>query len=174
MEVWLIALVIGLPVVGAAGVWLIRKGQRQRQYALVAVVAGLTGLGALTLLIVPVDGMIFGLIPRPPGRGPSFFVILGAAIVALGGLGLGLGLTLNLLRRDEQELKRTGPYFGLWLLALGGVAGLGLSGGNGLVLFLSWGLLIFVIYRLLTYGGVVADIHADMDERMERDRYDIL
>lgn len=174
MAVWLARLLFGLPWLGALAVWVAGRNRHGLQYLIAIVTGAVAGVAGLAMLLVRANDAAFALIPHPVGRRPGFFPILSVTTVALGGLLLALVLGRDLARSREHGLSWEGTSFALWPLATGGVAGLSVSGESGLVLLFSYGLLVYTFYRLITYGGIVEDIRSDMDERRDRDRYDIL
>lgn len=149
MAAWLIVLSLGLPWLGALGVWAAGDRRPRAQNAVAVSLAVAAGLASLALapftsagvaLRVPLGGVFGEITFVPDGLG----VFLAAVATVVGSLAVIFSVDYM---RGEAQLGR---YYALVLLFIGGMAGLVLS-GSLLFLFFFWELVAFCSYALIAF-----------------------
>src|SRR5664280_1246938 len=142
--------VIGLPWLGAAVIWL-AGGQRPRLLHILAVAFSvLTGLAALAMLLfasssaairIPMGGVLgdFSLVPD----GLGVFIAVIAAVVG----SLAVLFATDYMRGHNEQLSR---FYALILFFIGAMVGLGLS-GSLLFTFFFWEITAFCSYALISF-----------------------
>jgi NADH-quinone oxidoreductase subunit L len=145
----LIGLTIGLPWLGALGVWLMGDQRPQAQHTLAVIFAGAAGVAALALIpfytagveLRIAAGSVFGDFTFvPDGLG----VFLAAVATVVGSLAV--IFSVDYMRGAAQ----LGRYYGLVLLFIGAMAGLALS-GSLLLLFIFWEITALCSYALISF-----------------------
>lgn len=155
----LIGLSVGVPLLGALAIRLAGDRRGLARCMLAIACLGATGLSALLLLFLPLEGTSY------VTKSLAFFGVLAAAI---GGLALA-GKFIVDSRHGQVHDSRTYTW---WLVLLGALLGISLL-KNMLLLYFSWCLLAFSGYRLLFPDDLVEAIQEDIQEHRERHRYDI-
>jgi NADH-quinone oxidoreductase subunit L len=149
MVAWLVALTIGLPWLGALGVWLIGDRRARARHALAVGFAVASGLSALALLPlttdevvlrIPIGGIFGDLVFIPDGLGVLLAVI--ATVVG----SLAVIFSIDYMQGEAQ----LGRYYALVLLFIGAMAGLVLT-GSLLYLFLFWEITALCSYALISF-----------------------
>ena len=149
MTASLVALTIGLPWLGAIGVWLVHDRSERLQHTLAIVFAVTAGLAALALLptaatpvmlSIPVGGVFGDFTFNPDGLG----VFLAAVATVVGSLAV--IFSVDYMRGDKQ----LGRYYALVLLFIGAMAGLALT-GSILLLFVFWEITALCSYALISF-----------------------
>ena len=155
----LIGISLGVPFLGALAIRLAGDRRELARCMLAIACLGVTGLSALLLLFLPLEGTSY------VTKSLAFFAVLAAAI---GGLALAGKFAVD-SRHGNAHDSRTYTW---WLLLLGALLGVSLL-KNMLLLYFSWCLLAFSGYRLLFRDDLVEAIQEDIQEHRERHRYDI-
>jgi len=147
----LIILVIGLPWLGALGIWLARdeRPKLQRQLAVSATLAG--GVASLALLTVTSSGeairiplnAVFGAITFVPD-GLGCFLAAVASVVGC----LTVIFSVDYMREEHQ----LGRYYVLVLVFIGAMSGLVLT-GSLLILLVFWEIVAFCSYALISFDS---------------------
>ena len=149
MTTTFIALTIGLPWLGAIGVWLVRDRSARAQHTLAVFFSVAAGIAALALLPaaahpsewrIPLGGVFGDLTFVPDGLG----VFLAAVATAVGSLAV--IFSVDYMRGDKQ----LGRYYALVLLFIGAMAGLALT-GSMLLLFVFWEITALCSYALISF-----------------------
>ena len=149
MAAWLMALVIGLPWLGAACVWLAGGRGPRAQHTLAvgfSVAAGLASLGLLPFVSsqaavrIPIGGVFGDLTLVPDGLG-VFLAVVAAVIGSLAVL-----FSVDYMQGEAQ----LGRYYALVLIFIGAMAGLVLS-GSLLFVFLFWEVTALCSYALISF-----------------------
>lgn len=149
MATWLVIFTIGLPWLGALGVWAVGDRRPGIQVALAVVFSVIAGAASLVLIPFAAGTVVLSI---PAG---SFF---GNFTLVADGLGIFLSTVATVIgslavifsidyMRGEEQLGR---YYALVLLFVGAMAGLVLA-GSLLLMFLFWEITAFCSYALISF-----------------------
>ncbi|MBI5567824.1 MAG: NADH-quinone oxidoreductase subunit L, partial [Chloroflexi bacterium] len=149
MSATLILLTIGLPWLGAAGVWLAGDKRANMQHALAVIFSVAAGVAALLMLpqtsnaaAVSIEmGGAFGALTFTPD-GLGVFLTVVATVVG----SLAVIFSVDYMRGEAQ----LGRYYALILLFIGAMAGLALT-GSLLFLFVFWEITALCSYALISF-----------------------
>jgi NADH-quinone oxidoreductase subunit L len=149
MAAWLVALTIGLPWAGAAGVLLARDRRPRAQHLMAVAVSLAAGAAALALIAyaspqvvirIPAGGVFGDFTFTPDGFG----VVFAAIATTVGSVAVVFSVA------DMRGEAQLGRYYALMLLFIGAMAGLVLT-SSLLLLFLFWEMVAFCSYALISF-----------------------
>jgi NADH-quinone oxidoreductase subunit L len=142
--------VIGLPWLGAAVIWLAGDRRPRLLHVLAVAFSVLTGLAALAMLLfasssaairIPMGGVLGDFTLVPDGLG-VFIAVIAAVVGSLAVL-----FATDYMRGHDEQLSR---FYALILLFIGAMVGLGLS-GSLLFTFFFWEITAFCSYALISF-----------------------
>jgi len=149
MAVILLALVIGLPWLGALLVWWVGDSHPQWQHGLAAGFSATAGVTAVALLLIPgAEAQVS--IPMPPVLGNFTFTLDGLGIY-LAIIATVIGSLATIFSIDYMKgAPQLGRYYSLVLFFIGAMAGLVLS-SNLLLIFAFWEITALCSYALISF-----------------------
>jgi NADH-quinone oxidoreductase subunit L len=142
--------VIGLPWLGAAVIWLAGDRRPRLLHVLAVAFSVLTGLAALAMLLfasssaairIPMGGVLGDFTLVPDGLG-VFIAVIAAVVGSLAVL-----FATDYMRGHDEQLSR---FYALILFFIGAMVGLGLS-GSLLFTFFFWEITAFCSYALISF-----------------------
>jgi NADH-quinone oxidoreductase subunit L len=142
--------VIGLPWLGAAVIWLAGDRRPRLLHVLAVAFSVLTGLAALAMLLfasssaairIPMGGVLGDFTLVPDGLG-VFIAVIAAVVGSLAVL-----FATDYMRGHDEQLSR---FYALILFVIGAMVGLGLS-GSLLFTFFFWEITAFCSYALISF-----------------------